>query len=135
VGSVTVEKSVGEVSSFDFLDKTQLLKLKMRAMRAGVWFRGLRRIDRVLVDLTLKVAVSVRSALLARSVLSVTRRLGELLENKVGRAIRETGFSLARRLSQFAQRWGYRAAEGWVTDLGFVRFLAVMHINGCLLGG
>jgi hypothetical protein len=126
---------VGGFSSSGFLDRTQLLRLKLRAMRAGVWFRGLRGIDRALVDLTLRVAVTVRSGLLARSLLSVTRRLGELLENKIGRAMREIGFSLARRLSQFAQRWGLRAARAWVNDLGFVRYLAVMHINGCLSSG
>jgi hypothetical protein len=36
-----------------FLEKAQLLKLKLKAMRSGVWFRALSRIDRVLVDLTI----------------------------------------------------------------------------------
>lgn len=126
---------MGEVSSSDFLDRTQLLKLKLRAMRAGVWFRGLRRIDRALVDLTLRVAVTVRSGLLARSLLSITRKLGEFLESKVGRAMREKGFSLAYELSQFAQTWGNRTARKWVNDMGFVRYLAVMQINGCLATG
>jgi hypothetical protein len=43
------------------LERGQLLVLRRRAMRAGVWFRRLPRIDRVLVDLTIRVAKSIRS--------------------------------------------------------------------------
>jgi hypothetical protein len=128
-------KIVSESASLDFLNRTQLLKLKMKAIRAGVWFRGLRRIDRALVDLTIMVATTVRSGLLASSVLSVARKLSVFLEDKVGRAMRQTGFSMACKLSQLAQRWGNRAAKGWVNDVGFARYLAVMQINGCLPSG
>ena len=72
-------ESVSRSNSFGFLDRTQLLKIKLRAMRAGVWYRALRRIDRVLVDLTLKVAGNVRSPSLAKSILSITERLEEFL--------------------------------------------------------
>jgi len=112
-----------------FVDKTQLQKLKLRAMRAGVWFRALRRIDIVLIDLTIRVTSTVRSVLLARSVLSVTRRLEGLLESRLTRAVREIGFSLACKLSQLAQRWGNRNARKWISDMGFVRYLAIMHLD------
>jgi hypothetical protein len=36
-----------------FLEKSQLQKLRLRAMRAGVWFWSLPKIDRVVVDLTI----------------------------------------------------------------------------------
>jgi hypothetical protein len=58
-----------------FLDKSQLQKLRLRAMRAGVWFRSLPRIDRVLVDLTIKVAGRVRRITLAENILAVVRKL------------------------------------------------------------
>jgi hypothetical protein len=114
----------------NFIDKTQLIKLKMKAMRAGVWFRALRRIDRVLIDLTIKVARCIRSSILANSILSITRKLEALLESRFVRAIREIGFSLAHKLSLFAQKWGNKAAKEWANDFGFVRYLAVMKLNG-----
>lgn len=114
----------------NFIDKTQLIKLKMKAMRAGVWFRALRRIDRVLIDLTIKVARCVRSSILANSILSITRKLEGLLESRFVRAMREIGFSLAHKLSLFAQKWGNKAAKEWANDFGFVRYLAVMKLNG-----
>ena len=105
------------------------MKLRLKAMRAGVWFRALRRIDRVLVDLTIKVASSVRSVTLAKSILAVIRKLEGFLESSLLRALREVGFPLAQKLSLLAQAWGNASAKSWSSDLPFVNFLAVIHIN------
>ena len=113
-----------------FLDKTQLLKIKLRAIRAGVWYRALRRIDRVLVDLTLRVAANVRSPSLARSIQSITEKLEDVLESRLARTIREIGYSLASKLSVLAQKWGHREAWRWAGDQGFARYLAVLRLNG-----
>ena len=116
-------------STFSFLDKTQLIKLKLKAMRAGVWFRALPRIDRVLFDLTIKVVRCIHSSSLAKIILSITGKLEALLESKLARAIRDIGFPLACKLSLLAQKWGNRGAQEWAKDTGFARYLAVMKLN------
>jgi len=113
-----------------FLNKARLVKLRLKAVRAGVWFRALPRIDRVLVDLTIKVAGSVRSVTLAKSILTVVRKLDGLLESSLLRALREVGLPLVQKLSLVAQKWGNASAKNWVIDSAFAFFLAVMHING-----
>jgi hypothetical protein len=113
----------------NFLNKKQLVKLRLKAMRAGVWFRALPRIDRVLLDLTIKVVSNVRSVTLAKNIFVVVRKLEEFLENSLLRAWREVGFPLALRLSVVAQKWGNTSAESWASDLSFVNFLAAMYIN------
>ena len=115
--------------SFCFLNKTQLTKLKLKAIRAGVWFKGLPRIDRVLVDLTIKVTSSVRSTTLAKSLLDITRKLEGLLESNLLRVFRDVAQKLAQELSIIAQKWGNDSAKNWDSDISFIRFLAVMHIN------
>ena len=117
-------------SPFSFLDKTQLIKLKLKAIRAGVWFKALQRIDRALIDLTIKVARRIRSSSLANSILSITKKLEGLLESKFVRAIREIGFPLARKLSLFAMSWGNNCAQEWGKDTGFARYCAIMKLNG-----
>jgi hypothetical protein len=112
-----------------FLEKAQLLKLKLKAMRAGVWFKALPRIDRVLFDLTMRVAGSVRSFILAKSILAVVRKLEGVMESRFSRAVRKVGFPFARKLSLIAQGWGNVAAEGWGSDVGFARYLAAMSLN------
>jgi siroheme synthase (precorrin-2 oxidase/ferrochelatase) len=105
------------------------MKLRLKAMRAGVWFRTLPRLDRALVDLTIKVASNIRSYTLAKYLLAVIRKLEGLLEGNLSRALREVGFPLAQKVSLTAQKWGNSSAESWPSDSSFIRFLAVMHVN------
>ena len=116
-------------STFDFLGRATLVKLRLKAMRAGVWFRALPRIDRVLVDLTIKVTDTIRSPHLARSILSVAGKLEGLLESKLQRAVREFGLPIAHKLSMFAQKWGNKTAEKWASDDGFARYWAAIKLN------
>jgi len=122
-------KTVLQENASSFLNKTQLIKLRLKAMRAGVWFRALPRIDRALVDLTIKVASNIRSVTLAKNILAVTRKLEGFLESSLLRAFREVGLPLAQKLSLVAQKWGNTSAESWPSDVSFIKFLAVMHIN------
>ena len=82
--------------------------------------------DRALVDLTIKVADSVRSSFLAQRLLVVARKLEGFLESRFSREIVEVGLPLVRRLSLIAQRWGNTGASAWANDMGFARYWAVM---------
>lgn len=128
-----VSRTLVQDDSFSFLNRTQLERVKLKAIRAGVWFRALPKIDRALVDLTIKVADSVRSAFLAQRILLVARKLESFLESKFSRAVREVGLPLVRKLSLFAQQWGNISASEWADDVGFARYWAVM-LNGQTLG-
>jgi hypothetical protein len=48
-----MSKAAPNCNGFRFLDKKLLVNLKTKAMRSGVWFKALQRIDRVLFDLTM----------------------------------------------------------------------------------
>ena len=111
------------------LNRTQLVKLRIKAMRAGVWFKALPRIDRVLVDLTIKVTENIRSASLAKSIFAVVGKLEGLLESSVLKSLRLIGRPLAEKISLTAQKLGYTSAKNWATDSTFAFFLAVMHTN------
>jgi hypothetical protein len=120
-----LETAMQENSS-SFINKTQLVKLRLKAIRAGVWFRALARIDRVLVDLTIKVANNIRSFTLAKNILAVMKKLEGLMESGLSRTLRSVGFSLAQKISSVAQKWGNASAKSWAYDLSFIRFLSVM---------
>lgn len=117
------------IKPFNFINKPQLIRLKLKAIRAGVWFKALQRIDRVLIDLTIRVASNIRSVTLARNILAVTKKLEGFLESRLSRAIREVGLPLAKKISQVAQKWGNTSAENWASDLSFVNFFAAMSLN------
>ena len=112
------------------LENGQLVVLRRRAMRAGVWFRRLPRIDRVLVDLTIRIVDNIRSVKLAKCLLSVAGKLEGLLESRFARRVREIGFSLAVKQSLFGVGWGNNSCSSWAVDPCYARFLATMKING-----
>jgi len=124
VRNVSLNKASG------LLQKGQLALLRRRAMRAGVWFRRLPKIDRVLVDLTIRITKCVRSVMLAKCLLSVVGKLEGLLESRFARRVREIGFSLACKYSMFGLKMGNSSSKSWAGDLDYARFLAVMKING-----
>jgi len=108
-----------------FLRRCDLVRLKLAALRRGVWFRVLSRIERSLVDLAIVTVRRVRSFVLARCVGFVVEKLGGVFESRVQRRIQTVGFPLAKKLGEIAQSWGNRSAVGWAGDLGFARFLAM----------
>jgi len=50
------------------LTREALVKLRLKALRRGVWFRDLKHSERKLLDLTIRVVQRVRSFLLAKLV-------------------------------------------------------------------
>ena len=124
-----MREMTSEKTASNSINKIQLVKFRLRAIRAGVWFRALPRIDRVLVDLTIKVASTVRSITLAKNILAIIGKLEGLLESRLSIALRKVGLPLAQKLSALAQSWGNTSAKSWPSDLSFVNYLAVIHIN------
>ena len=93
-------------------------------------FKELQRIDRALFDLTLRVAFNIRSVILAQGILMITQKLRALLQDKLPRSLRSIGLPMAQRLSKLAQEWGNGRAHVWVSEIGFIHYLAVMSIDG-----
>jgi hypothetical protein len=112
-----------------FVNKEKLLRLKLKALRRGVWFRVLDAIDRALVNLTIRVVEEIHSVALAERLRNVLGKLETALESKVLYALKTVGFPLARRLSSLAQKWGNPDARSWADDLSYAKFLAVIHLN------
>ncbi len=114
------------------LRRSVLFKLKLRAVRSGVWFKVVSSIDRALMNAVLQVVNDgVRSLYLARAMSSVVTMLNDMLRNQARQTVNAVGFQLARKLGQIALGWGNASAIGWLHDVSFASFLGVMHANDC----
>lgn len=111
------------------LSRFELVKVRAKARRRGVWFRVLSRVERGLIDLAIKIVERPRSLVLARSLVGVVEKLLDALESEVTRLMRTVGHSLAKKLSEFALSWGNESASLWTSDLSFVRYLAMIQKN------
>jgi len=111
------------------LMRSEMIKTKTRAIRKGVWFRVLTRVERACIDLAIKVVERVRSCLLRKVLSSILRKLEEAMESQVWHLMREIGCRLAQNLCQIAQGWGNKSAIHWVKDSGFIQYLTITYMN------
>jgi len=102
--------------------------VKTRALRSGAWFSVLRRIDRVLLDLTIKVIDTIRSEKLAKSVSDILRKLENAVQG-ASSCFYAAGLPLVQKISVICQKFGNFYASGWVYDFSFITFLGVLQVN------
>jgi hypothetical protein len=111
------------------LTREALAKLKQKAWRRGCWFRDLKREERMLLDLTIRVVDRVRSFSLASLVSRIVGKLCEAMESRIYHLVRCEGRVMAKSLSEIGMAWGCRAARFWAEDRGFMQFLVVSNLG------
>mgnify|MGYP000751770940 FL=1 len=108
----------------------ELALLKRRALRKGVWFRALSRVERSIYDLTMKTVSTIRSKRLLRVIRAIVDKLRESLKSPVSVLTRTVGRQLVLTLAQVALSWGHLKAREWCLDEQFARYLAICwHMN------
>ena len=114
--------SLLEVSINGPLTREVIVGLRTRALRRRVWFNALDRIERGLVDVTIRWVDRVRSGRLATVLLRILAKLARAMEHGMVRVL-ERGRSMALWLSELAVGWGNSLAFAWRDDLAFQRAL------------
>jgi len=98
-------------------------------MRKGVWFKVLSKVERAIIDLTIKCVQKVHSSKLAKIVATIINKLADASKSRLKRLIDEVGRSLAQKLSRIAQNWGNKSAAQWAEDSEFIQYLVVTHVS------
>ena len=83
------------------------------------------RVERGIIDLTVRCVVCIKSGKLAKLVTAIMEKLQFAEESIVKRLVRTVGLPLARRISKIAVGWGNGLAIVWAEDLAFAKFLLV----------
>ena len=103
----------------------ELAEAKKTALRRRVWFKLLTRVERGIIDLTVRYVDSIKSKKLAKVVTAIMNKLQSAIENTVDRLVRTIGLPLTRKISNIANSWGNNSATLWANDLKFARFLTL----------
>ena len=109
--------------------KQDLTKIRSRALRTRVWFRALSRVERAIIDLTIRCVEKVRSNVLARTISTIVNKLLESLEEEFMERAERIGYKIAEKLGIIGERWGNKACSTWKRDKSFVKFLGVNTLN------
>src|SRR3989454_12763872 len=92
-----------------------LVGLKTRGLRGRVWYWALDRMERGLVDLTIRWEDKVRSGRMTETLMRILEKLAQTLETGMGRILGR-GRELALRAGSLAVGWGNSQAYAWRHD-------------------
>lgn len=109
--------------------RQDLAKIKSKALRARVWFRALSKVERAIIDLTIKCVEEVRSNVLAVTISTIVGKILQCLEEGFMTRAERAGHEIAERLCAVGERWGNEACSTWKCDKCFIRFLGVNVLN------
>ncbi len=98
--------------------------MKTRGLRRRVWYRALDRIERGLVDLTIRWVDKVRSGRMTETLMRILEKLAQAMETGMGRVLGR-GRILAARASAIAVGWGNGSAFYWRFEQAFCRALGL----------
>src|SRR5712691_5858663 len=110
-----------------------LIRLKTRGLRRRLWYSTLSRMERGLVDLTIRWVDKVRSGRMAETLLRILVKLALALETGMGRVLGR-GRVLALRASSLAVGWGNRQAYAWGYDEPYALALGLGRVTTALPG-
>ena len=106
-----------------------LVEMRRKAIRRGVWFRALDRLERGILSLASQVVDKVESAVLGVELVKILRKLNDAMRSGFARRMESFGFRRAREVAGQAVTWGCVGARSWAGDLGFVRYLTFVEVN------
>ena len=86
-----------------------LVGLKTRGLRGRVWYWALDRMERGLVDLTIRWVDKVRSGRMTETLMRILEKLAQALETVIEKVL-EKGRELATRASELAVEWENESA-------------------------
>ena len=109
----------------------KLTDAKKTALRRGIWFRSLNRVERGIIDLTVKYVDSIKSSKLAQIVTAILEKLQMTMESTAEKLVRIIGLPLARKISKIAVGWGNKSASQWAEDGSYARYLVLCTNSRC----
>ena len=111
------------------LDSDYLLRLRSEALRKRVWFRILSKVERGIINLTIKVAPKPRSLKLIKTLAKIIVKVKKALMSPIARLMEQIGRPLAKKLSRIAVGWGNKSAEKWAENRDFIKYLTITYMN------
>lgn len=94
-----------------------------------IWFRALSKVERAIIDLTIKCVEKVQSTMLAVTISTIVDKILQSLEEDFMTKAERVGHEIAERFFSIGESWGNKACSTWKCDKCFIRFLGVNALN------
>ena len=107
-----------------------LISVKRKALRKGVWYSSLDGIERGILSLAARVVERVDSVVLGVELVKIIAKLRDDFKSEFVKRMETFGFRRIVEIVGMARFWGNDVAGLWGRDVGFVRYLTAMSLNG-----
>lgn len=135
LSSVTTEEEPGEIYSNTvcvrgvMFTNSFLSGIRRKALRRGIWYSALDRVERGILVLTSRVVEAVRSVTLCVEIVKILAKLRNALKSRFAIHMESYGLEKARKIAAHAVAFGDELARTWAHDFVFVRYLTFMDLN------
>jgi hypothetical protein len=109
--------------------RQDLAKIKSRAIRTRIWYKALSRIERGILDLTIRCVDEVRSNTLSRTITTIIGKILQCYEERFLAKAETAGRKIAQTICDTAARWGNPSCSSWKRDKHFLIFLGINALN------
>ena len=117
------------LSSPGLMTRGWLESVKGRALRKRVWFRVCNRLERGILDLTIRCVDVIKSSRLALVIGRLVCKILKACRSTFLMRVARTGRGLAEGISRIAVSWGMDEAFNWKGDKDFIKYLGVNAVN------
>jgi hypothetical protein len=108
--------------------------IRRKALRRGVWHSTLDKLDRGILNLTIKLVENVKSSTLGVAVTRILARLIDASKTPFMRFFEDHGYTKLRNIVNTAISFGSCLAGSWLSDHDFAWYLSVNSYNNCGFG-
>jgi 5-carboxymethyl-2-hydroxymuconate isomerase len=109
--------------------RQDLARIKARALRTKIWFKALSKVERAIVDLTIKCTEKIRSNVLMTTITAIVNKILQSLEESFMVRAQRIGQEIVEALCAIAEKWGNSSSSTWKRDASFVKHLGVNALN------
>ena len=107
-------------------DKNFLHNVRRNALRKGLWFRALDRMERGILELSYSRFDEVRSLGLARVIVNILVKLKEASKSPFIKHVEAFGIKKVQYLVEQALKLRCKEAINWRNDRGFIQYVSLI---------
>jgi hypothetical protein len=109
--------------------KVFLSGVMLRAIRKGLWYSVLDRLERGILSLSSRVVDEVSDSTLGVELAKIVAKIRDATVSRFIRHVETIGVLRAKAVWGQASGFGYHGSENWAEEGGFARYLGFIDFN------
>jgi hypothetical protein len=111
-----------------------LYDLRIKALKKGIWYKTTSRLERGIINLSIKILDKVKSSALGIEIVNIVANLKKMLKSPFLKHMETYGIKQASKIAEYASILGYNGAKSLFHDNDYVRYITLLDYYNPLKG-